>query len=172
MSMVPGLAVWIYSGTIWNQYLHTLPHAPDQTTEGVYPRNIHGIVVFQTHTELLRLELTQDVAIGVFFLGLLIGAFRRAELEASYCAGAPENATRPTMRWSSIRNKSLCEVCRLLSRVQSDEDEFHDRLEPLMIADLDGSRASLNYQIRERACQISSVTFTAGATQTKRAGAM
>ena len=72
--MVPGLAVWIYSGTIWNQYLNTLPHTPDQTTGRVYPRNIHGIVVFQTHTEQLRLELTQDIAIGVFFLGLLIGA--------------------------------------------------------------------------------------------------
>ena len=72
--MVPGLAVWVYSGTIWNQYLRALPRTPDQTTGRVYPRNIHGIIVFQTHAEQRRLDLTQDISIGVFFLGLLIGA--------------------------------------------------------------------------------------------------
>jgi hypothetical protein len=72
--MVPGLAVWIYSGTIWNQYIHTLPRTPDQAIGRMYPRNIHGVVVFQTRAERLRLDLTQDIAIGTFFLGLLIGA--------------------------------------------------------------------------------------------------
>ncbi len=72
--MVPALAVWLYSGTIWNRYLRTLPHAPDQTTGRIYPRNIHGIVVFQTLAEERRLDLTQNISIGVFFLGLVIGA--------------------------------------------------------------------------------------------------
>ena len=72
--MTPALAVLLYTGVIWNRYLDTLPRAPDPTRARVYPRNIHGIVVFQTHSEKLRLDLTENVASGVFMLGMLIGA--------------------------------------------------------------------------------------------------
>lgn len=72
--LIPGLLVWVYSGTIWTRYLQALPRVPDQNTGRVYPGNIHGIVVYQTRAEQMRLDLTQDISIGVFFLGLLIGA--------------------------------------------------------------------------------------------------
>ncbi|MGO9517739.1 MAG: hypothetical protein ACLPND_11890 [Candidatus Korobacteraceae bacterium] len=72
--MVPALAVWLYTGVIWNRYLNTLPRVPDPTTGRVYPLNIHGVVVFQTHAEKLRLDLTDYISFGVFALGGLIGA--------------------------------------------------------------------------------------------------
>lgn len=72
--MVPALAMLLYSGVIWNRYLTTLPRTLDPTTGRVYPRNIHGIVVYQTHAEELRLELTENIAWGVFMLGMLVGS--------------------------------------------------------------------------------------------------
>lgn len=72
--MIPALAVLLYTGIMWNRYLDTLPRAPDQTTGRVYARNIHGIVVFQTRDEKLRLDIAENIAWGVFMLGMLIGA--------------------------------------------------------------------------------------------------
>jgi hypothetical protein len=71
---VPGLATWIYSGTIWNQYLHTLPRSPDPRAGRVFAGNIHGIVIFQTRAEQLRLDLMKDISLGAFFLGAVIAA--------------------------------------------------------------------------------------------------
>ena len=72
--MVPALAVWLYTGVIWNRYFDTLPRRPDVASGRVYPLNIHGIVVFQTHAEKLRLVLTDNISFGVGVLGGLICA--------------------------------------------------------------------------------------------------
>lgn len=72
--MVPALSVAFYSGTIWNRYLKELPRSPNPTTGRIYPRNIHGIIVYQTHAEQLRLDLMDEISTGVFFAGLIIGA--------------------------------------------------------------------------------------------------
>jgi hypothetical protein len=71
--MVPALAALLYTGVIWNRYLDTLPRTPDQTSGRLYPRNIHGIVVFQTRAEALHLERMENISFGTFALGMLIG---------------------------------------------------------------------------------------------------
>lgn len=63
----------MYGTGLWSHYLHVLPRVADPTIGRVYPRNIHGIVVFQTHAEKLRLDLIDDISISVFFAGLIIG---------------------------------------------------------------------------------------------------
>ena len=71
---LPGLPGWIYSTSIWGEYLHTLPRSPDPSVGRVFALNIHGIVVFQNHTDQLRLNLTEYISGGVFCLGMMIGA--------------------------------------------------------------------------------------------------
>lgn len=71
--MGPALAVWLYTGVIWNRYLDTLPRSPEPAIGRIYPLNIHGIVVFQTHAEKLRLDLTSNISFGALALGGLIG---------------------------------------------------------------------------------------------------
>jgi hypothetical protein len=71
--IVPALAVWLYTAVIWNRYFETLPRVPNPVTERIYPRNIHGIVVFQTHAEKVRLDMMSCVSLAVLTLGIVIG---------------------------------------------------------------------------------------------------
>jgi hypothetical protein len=72
--MLPALAAWLYAAVIWNRYMRTLPRDADPDAGNIYPRNIHGIVVFQTRQEKLSLDLIENISGGVFTLGFLIGA--------------------------------------------------------------------------------------------------
>jgi len=74
ISVVFGLLILLYGGSIWNDYLHNLPRTPDPTSGRVFPRNIHGIVIFQTHSEKLRLDLIDNIGWVIFMLGMLVGA--------------------------------------------------------------------------------------------------
>ena len=71
--MLFGIAGGVWSSSIWSQYLRTLSRTPNAALKRIYPRNIHGIVVYQTYAERTRLNTIEYSSAGLFLLGLLIG---------------------------------------------------------------------------------------------------
>jgi len=70
-----GLTGIIVTAALWAQQLHTLPRAVDKPGGRLYPRNIHGIVVYQTQTEYHRLEAIQYASVGVFSVSFLMSIY-------------------------------------------------------------------------------------------------
>ena len=70
---IAGLIGAVSSYVTWNQYLQNLPRHPDPTAGRTHPRNIHGIVVYQTGTEESRLDRLDNVTLGMLVLAMLIG---------------------------------------------------------------------------------------------------
>jgi hypothetical protein len=68
--LLPGLGGLILSAVVSTHYLDTLPRWPTPEQERMIPRNIHGIVVYQTAQEEHRLTLLEDSSVGIFVLGL------------------------------------------------------------------------------------------------------
>jgi hypothetical protein len=73
--MLPGLAGLIISAMISGHYLDTMPKWPTPQELRTVPRNIHGIVVYQTAAEDRQLNLIEYSSIGVFLAGLGMGLF-------------------------------------------------------------------------------------------------
>jgi hypothetical protein len=71
--MLPGLAGLIVSAMISVHYLDTMPRWPAPSELRIVPRNIHGIVVYQTPQEDRRLDLAEYSSVGVFLVGLTLG---------------------------------------------------------------------------------------------------
>jgi len=71
--LLPGLGGLIVSAVISTGYADTLPRtaAPDEMR--IVPRNIHGIVVYQTEREDRRLSVMEDSSVGIFLVGLALG---------------------------------------------------------------------------------------------------
>lgn len=93
--MVSALGVLLYAGVLWNRYLDTLPRTPDAAAGRVHPQNIHGIVVFQTQAEELRLDVAENIAGGVFLLGMFVGALE----EGRWRRIAGKNVTQMSKGW-------------------------------------------------------------------------
>ena len=71
--LLPGLLGLIASAFVSAHYLDVMPKHPDPTTLRVVPRNIHGIVVYQSTQENRRLNLLEGSSAGVFVIGLGLG---------------------------------------------------------------------------------------------------
>jgi hypothetical protein len=71
--LLPGLAGLIISAMISMHYLDTLPKFPAPEQLRITPRNIHGILVYQTPEEDRKLSLIEDSSVGVFVIGLGLG---------------------------------------------------------------------------------------------------
>jgi uncharacterized membrane-anchored protein YitT (DUF2179 family) len=71
--ILPGLAGLIVSAMISTHYLDTMPRSPIMGEGRVVPRDIHGIVVYQTAQENRQLNLIEYTSVGVFVLGLGLG---------------------------------------------------------------------------------------------------
>ena len=71
--ILPGLAGLITSSMISVHYLDTMPRWPSPQELRTVPRNIHGIVVYQTRAEDRKLDLIEYTSVGVFVLGLGLG---------------------------------------------------------------------------------------------------
>ncbi len=69
--LLPGLAGLVISAWISTNYLETMPRA--MTENRVVPREIHGIVVYQTKAEDQRLSTVEYSSVGVFVVGLVLG---------------------------------------------------------------------------------------------------
>jgi predicted Na+-dependent transporter len=71
--LLPGLAGLIVSAMFSVHYLDTMPRWPSPEELRTVPRNIHGIVVYQTAEEDKKLDLMEYSSVGVFVLGLGLG---------------------------------------------------------------------------------------------------
>jgi hypothetical protein len=71
--LLPGLAGLIISAMISTHYLDTLPRLPIPEEARITPRNIHGIIVYQTEEEDQKLNLIEYSSVGVFVIGLGLG---------------------------------------------------------------------------------------------------
>ena len=71
--MLPGLAGLIVSAMVSGHYLETMPKSPVPLELRTVPRNIHGVVVYQTAQENRRLDEMEFSSVGVFLAGLGLG---------------------------------------------------------------------------------------------------
>jgi hypothetical protein len=71
--LLPGLAGLIVSAMFSVHYLDTMPRWPSPEELRTVPRNIHGIVVYQTAAEDKKLDLIEYSSVGVFVAGLALG---------------------------------------------------------------------------------------------------
>lgn len=71
--ILPGLAGLIVSAMISVHYLDTMPRWPAPRELRTVPRNIHGIVVYETAEEDRKLDRIEFSSIGVFLAGLGLG---------------------------------------------------------------------------------------------------
>ena len=69
--LLPGLGGLIFSAWVSTRYLETMPRAV--TEKRVVPREIHGIVVYQTKAEDKNLSVVEYSSVGVFAVGLVLG---------------------------------------------------------------------------------------------------
>ena len=77
-----GLTGILCTAVLWTHQLHTLPRSPDQMSGRIYPRNIHGIVVYQTRSESDRLEIVQYGSIGIFAVSFLMSLYYKNKWDA------------------------------------------------------------------------------------------
>jgi len=71
--MLPGLAGLVFSAMMSTDYLESLPKSPVPTEQRMTPRNVHGIVVYQTEQEDERLSIMEYSSVSVFLVGLVLG---------------------------------------------------------------------------------------------------
>lgn len=71
--LLPGLAGLVYSAMVSTEYLESMPRGPVPEEMRMTPRNIHGIVVYQTEDEDRKLRILEDASVTVFLVGLGTG---------------------------------------------------------------------------------------------------
>lgn len=71
--ILPGLAGLVVSAMISTHYLDVMPRGPVMVEGRIVPREIHGIVVYQTPEENRKLDLIEYSSVGVFVIGLGLG---------------------------------------------------------------------------------------------------
>jgi hypothetical protein len=71
--LLPGLGGLVISAMVSTHYLETLPRTPIPSEMRMNPRNIHGVVVYQTDDEDRTLTVLEDSSVGVFLVGLAMG---------------------------------------------------------------------------------------------------
>lgn len=92
MFLLPGLAGLIVSAMVSTHYLETLPRLPVPAEMRMYPRNIHGTVVYQTAREDRELDVMEYASVGVFSVGFVLGCvyLRKWGIEQALSAEDPD----------------------------------------------------------------------------------
>lgn len=88
--LLPGLGGLVFSAMVSTDYLENLPRFPAPAEQRMTPRNVHGVVIYQTVQEDERLSAMEYSSVSVFLIGLLLGivylekwsSARQLELEA------------------------------------------------------------------------------------------
>jgi hypothetical protein len=71
--LLPGLGGLVFSAMVSTDYLENLPRSPVPIEQRMTPRNVHGVVIFQTAEEDRRLSIMEYSSVSVFLIGLLLG---------------------------------------------------------------------------------------------------
>ncbi len=71
--LLPGLGGLVFSAIVSTDYLQNLPRSPEPTELRMTPRNVHGIVIYQTVLEDERLSIMEYSSVSVFLVGLVLG---------------------------------------------------------------------------------------------------
>jgi hypothetical protein len=71
--LLPGLGGLVFSAMVSTDYLENLPKSPAPIQQRMTPRNVHGVVVYQTLQEDRRLSAMEYSSVAVFLVGLLLG---------------------------------------------------------------------------------------------------
>lgn len=71
--LLPGLGGLVFSAMVSTDYLENLPRFPAPAEHRMTPRNVHGVVVYQTVQEDKRLSAMEYTSVSVFLAGLLLG---------------------------------------------------------------------------------------------------
>ncbi len=87
--LLPGLGGLIFSAMVSTEYLENLPKTPSPVEERMTPRNVHGVVIYQTVEEDQRLSMMEYSSVSVFLVGLVLGivylekwsSIRQSEME-------------------------------------------------------------------------------------------
>ena len=93
--LIPGLGGLAFSAMVSTDYRENLPHHPSPVEQRTTPRNVHGVMVYQTVEEDKRLSAMEYISVSVFLVGLLLGIFylekwstaRQLEIEANLLEG-------------------------------------------------------------------------------------
>lgn len=88
--LLPGLGGLVFSAMVSTQYLENLPRTPVPAEMRMIPRNIHGVVVYQSAEEDRRLTMLEDVSVGVFLVGLGMGLVYLRKWGIAEALGAEE----------------------------------------------------------------------------------
>jgi hypothetical protein len=76
-----GLAGIIWTAILWGIQFTNLPRHPEVASGRTYPRNIHGIVVYQNRSEYRFLEAVQYCSMAVFASSFLMSVVYKAKWE-------------------------------------------------------------------------------------------
>jgi hypothetical protein len=71
--LLPGLGGLVFSAMVSTKYLQDLPKSPTPDEQRMTPRNVHGVVIYQTVLEDERLSAMEYTSVSVFLIGLLLG---------------------------------------------------------------------------------------------------
>jgi hypothetical protein len=71
--LMPGLGGLVFSAMVSTDYLENMPKSPAPSAQRTTPRDIHGIVVYQTAKEDQRLSAMEYSSVSVFLVGLVLG---------------------------------------------------------------------------------------------------
>jgi len=71
--LLPGLGGLVISAMVSTNYLENLPRSPAPEVERMIPRNIQGIVIYQTPKEDEQLTIMEYGSVGIFLVGLVLG---------------------------------------------------------------------------------------------------
>lgn len=77
-----GLLGLLAAAILWSQQFRDLPRAPDLANGRIHPRNIHGVVVYQTAREQDALDLIQNTALASFGLSAILSAYYKGKWQA------------------------------------------------------------------------------------------
>ena len=73
--LLPGLGGLIFSAMVSTDYRENLPRVPSPAEQRMTPRNVHGVMIYQTVKEDKRLSMMEYSSVSVFLVGLLVGIF-------------------------------------------------------------------------------------------------
>ncbi len=78
---VMALGSFLTYGGFWDVYAQRRPRMPSESIGRIYPINNHGVVVYLTASEKLRMDVFLWAAVPLFLIAILIDVYMRRSLK-------------------------------------------------------------------------------------------